>query len=203
MRKEWTDEDVMILKKNYPQIGCYETAKILERSYYSVNKKASRLKLKTDFKLKFAEKEEIVEAIENSASVSEAIRYLGKVVSGVSMGLFKKYCVGYDIEIIFKNEIKRHQNQKTISEWLVSGSTISSVKLKEKLYKEGLKERICEKCGQDEIWCGSKMSLILDHINGINNDNRFKNLRILCPNCNATLPTHCRGYKKINSKKGF
>lgn len=35
------------------------------------------------------------------------------------------------------------------------------------------------------------MSLILDHVNGVHDDNRFSNLRIVCPNCNATLPTHC------------
>lgn len=35
------------------------------------------------------------------------------------------------------------------------------------------------------------MSLILDHVNGIHDDNRLDNLRIVCPNCNATLPTHC------------
>ncbi len=35
------------------------------------------------------------------------------------------------------------------------------------------------------------MSLILDHVNGISNDNRIENLRIVCPNCNATLDTHC------------
>ena len=40
------------------------------------------------------------------------------------------------------------------------------------------------------------MSLILDHINGVNNDNRLENLRIVCPNCNATLDTHCRGSRK-------
>jgi hypothetical protein len=45
-------------------------------------------------------------------------------------------------------------------------------------------------CGQDENWYGNKISLILDHINGINTDNRIENLRIVCPNCNATLPTH-------------
>jgi uncharacterized C2H2 Zn-finger protein len=35
------------------------------------------------------------------------------------------------------------------------------------------------------------MSLVLDHINGVRDDHRLENLRILCPNCNATLDTHC------------
>lgn len=46
-------------------------------------------------------------------------------------------------------------------------------------------------CGQGEEWMGKKMSLILDHINGVHDDNRIQNLRIVCPNCNATLDTHC------------
>jgi hypothetical protein len=35
------------------------------------------------------------------------------------------------------------------------------------------------------------MSLVIDHINGVSNDNRLENLRMVCPNCAATLDTHC------------
>jgi 5-methylcytosine-specific restriction endonuclease McrA len=33
--------------------------------------------------------------------------------------------------------------------------------------------------------------LHIDHINGINNDNRLSNLRLLCPNCHSQTATYC------------
>jgi hypothetical protein len=75
---------------------------------------------------------------------------------------------------------------------LVRGSTYSSrSNLKRRLFEAGLKQRACEMCGQGEEWHGRHMSLILDHVNGVRDDHRLENLRILCPNCNATLETHC------------
>jgi hypothetical protein len=78
-----------------------------------------------------------------------------------------------------------------LSEVMVENSTYSRSNLKRRLYSEGLKEPRCELCGQGETWRGRHMSMILDHVNGVRNDNRLENLRVVCPNCAATFDTHC------------
>lgn len=80
---------------------------------------------------------------------------------------------------------------RPLDEILVDGSTYARGHLKRRLYEAGLKKRRCELCGQGEAWLGRRMSLILDHINGRADDHRLDNLRIVCPNCAATLDTHC------------
>jgi hypothetical protein len=80
---------------------------------------------------------------------------------------------------------------KPLAEVLVKDSTYQRRSLKRRLFAEGIKQRRCELCGQGEVWRGRPMALVLDHVNGVWNDNRLENLRILCPNCNATLETHC------------
>lgn len=61
-----------------------------------------------------------------------------------------------------------------------------------------MKERLCELCGQGEEWNGRRISLIIDHINGVRDDNRLENLRIVCPNCAAGLETHCGRKNRID-----
>lgn len=64
----------------------------------------------------------------------------------------------------------------------------------------------CSECNLQDIWNNKKISLQLDHINGINNDNRLINLRYLCPNCHSQTANfagklHKKQYfcKKCNS----
>lgn len=72
--------------------------------------------------------------------------------------------------------------------------------LKKRLIKEKLLIYKCSECKNNGTWLGKKISLHLDHINGISNDNRIENLRILCPNCHAATPTYCnKKNKKDNS----
>jgi hypothetical protein len=85
----------------------------------------------------------------------------------------------------------RTAKRKPLAEVMVENSTFNRGHLKRRLYDEGLKAARCELCGQGEIWRGVRISLILDHINGNRRDHRLQNLRIVCPNCAATLPTHC------------
>ncbi len=89
-----------------------------------------------------------------------------------------------------------------LSEILVEHSTYARSHLKARLYKEGLKRRECEMCGLGENWRGARMALILDHVNGCATDNRIENLRILCPNCAATLDTHCgRMLRRVRTER--
>lgn len=46
-------------------------------------------------------------------------------------------------------------------------------------------EPLCRYHAEPLRWNGESLPLILEHVNGVNSDNRPRNLRLLCPNCDA------------------
>jgi hypothetical protein len=134
-------------------------------------------------------------AIAASLSWSEALRTLGMRPAGGNNKTLQRYAREVwriSTDHFDQNASRRNPDRgRPLAEILVDGSTYNRGSLKRRLYAEGIKERHCELCGQGEQWRGRRMALILDHINGIATDNRLENLQIVCPNCAATLDTHC------------
>jgi 5-methylcytosine-specific restriction endonuclease McrA len=73
-------------------------------------------------------------------------------------------------------------------------------KLKKRLVKEGILEYKCVLCGNNGTHNGLPLTLQLDHINGVNNDHRLDNLRLLCPNCHTQQDTYA-GKNKPKKEK--
>lgn len=82
--------------------------------------------------------------------------------------------------------------RRELEDILVEKSTYSnSTTLKSRLVKTGLLAPFCAACGLGICWKGKALVLQLDHVNGIKDDNRLKNLRLLCPNCHSQTETYC------------
>jgi predicted small secreted protein len=148
-------------------------------------------------------KENLMKIISESKTQREVLNKLGLGIAGSNFSTLRKFIKLYDIstEHFTKNYSKMLMLKTKIplSEILIEKSTFSRGHLKDRLYNDGILKRECCLCGQDENWNGMKIALILDHINGVCDDNRLQNLRIVCPNCNAGLDTFAgRNLKKRN-----
>jgi hypothetical protein len=141
-------------------------------------------------------RDEAAAAVRRSKSLSQALRELGLRPAGGNHRTFRRHLVEWGISTEHFDPAAcqaRAGRGRAVSleSILVEHSTFARGHLKERLYAAGVKSPRCELCGQGPRWCGREMALVLDHINGIADDNRIENLRIVCPNCAATLDTHC------------
>src|SRR3954465_1400035 len=145
--------------------------------------------------------EEVRAAVAGLRAYGGALRRLGLRAAGGNHRTIRKYVE--DVWRISVDHFDAGQARAAagrlravpLAEVLVEASTYHRGHLKRRLLEEGLKRPECEMCGQGEVWRGRRMSMVLDHINGVHDDHRLENLRILCPNCNATLDTHCGKHK--------
>lgn len=57
----------------------------------------------------------------------------------------------------------------------------------------------CPICGNEPIWMGKKLTFVIDHIDGDCSNNKRKNIRFICPNCDSQTSTFKS--KTKNSKR--
>lgn len=139
------------------------------------------------------DKEKLQEAITNSKSSKEVLEYLGLRAAGGNYSSLKKNVERYQLtlpEWDYSKQLSVARVQFSDDEVFVEDSSFASrASLKKRLYAMGVKEE-CSECGLGKKWNGKLITLQLDHINGIHNDNRLKNLRIVCPNCHSQTETY-------------
>ena len=150
--------------------------------------------------------EQFVELLKKSSTISEVLFKLGYTTKGNSWGYsqIKRRMTDLNLDYsIFKGKSylanKKHDKiseQDILRENCKHQRTV----LRRYVIKNNLIPYKCAICGCTE-WQGKTLSLELDHINGINNDNRLENLRFLCPNCHSQTSTYGSRNQQLNESK--
>lgn len=143
-------------------------------------------------------KEELEKIVQDSHSYKDVLRGLGYgSCNGNSYKTVKTRIVNYGIDTShFQEAVCTKRSEENI---FIEHSTATQSVLR-RWYKKGeYTPYKCAICGQEPFWQGKELTLTLDHINGINGDDRLENLRWVCPNCDRQLDTFAR--KKDRAKK--
>lgn len=149
--------------------------------------------------------EDLIQAAKASFTKAEVMKKIG--ISNRNAGNYTtldKHIKRLQIDIShFTQRIYGNAEGKkeyAIEEVFIKNSTYSNrVGLKTKILKNKLLEEKCHVCGITE-WCGVKLVLQLDHIDGDRTNNVINNLRFICPNCHSQTETFCKGIRKKKVK---
>lgn len=147
------------------------------------------------------EEKEFVQLVKNSQNYSEIMRKLGMSSTGASQKILKRRIKELNIDVSHfdygnQTRLASLKTKINLEKLLIKDSAYSGVTLKRRILKENLIDCVCFVCKNKGTWNNKKLSLQLDHINGIKNDHRLENLRFLCPNCHSQTETWCFRYKK-------
>lgn len=134
----------------------------------------------------------VKQCVAESSSLKELQIKLGySANSGKVDNTIMKYCAEHDISLanLFAAEENKPSTKRTEANVFCEGSTASQATLRRWYIKGEYTPYKCAICGQEPIWNGKPLTLTLDHINGVNTDDRLENLRWVCPNCDRQLDT--------------
>lgn len=140
--------------------------------------------------------EQFVNLIKNSANIAEVLFKLGYTVKGNSWGYSQVKQRMTDLNLSSANFKGKNAYYETNKEREISPDKLFRINckhtrtvLRRNIIRNNLLPYKCAICGISK-WNNKTLSLELDHINGMNNDNRLENLRFLCPNCHSQTTTY-------------
>ena len=132
--------------------------------------------------------EQFEQIIHNSTSIKEVCYKLGYTGhSGANSKRIKNRMEQLGLssdQFQFANNIPR-----TPENIFIENSTAAQKTVRKYYYAGNYTPYKCSICGQEPFWNNKPLIMILDHINGKNQDDRLENLRWVCPNCNYQLDT--------------
>lgn len=143
-------------------------------------------------------KEELENIVKNSKTLVEVVDKLGySTHTGRNPYTVKNRLdkLGIDYSNLVSRIYSSDRNENNI---FIKNSTANQSVLRRWYLKGNYTDYKCSICGLEPFWQGKELTLILDHINGENHDDRLENLRWVCPNCNQQLDT--TGFKQMRVK---
>ena len=137
----------------------------------------------------FSDKE-FAQIVMDSVSMLEIAKKMGYTSQNGSTGERIRHRIdALNLSTEHFSEENRRPIKRTAENIFIENSTADQRTLRRHFLQGEYTLYQCAICGQLPIWQGKELTLILDHINGRNHDNRLDNLRWVCPNCNQQLDT--------------
>ena len=104
------------------------------------------------------------------------------------------FSMGAWVKAAHRGQVKGRSVKLTLEHILANSK--SRWTIKRRLLEAGILVNRCEECGLTE-WRGQPLSVQIDHRNGIKDDHRLENLRMLCPNCHSQTETYGARNRKL------
>ena len=146
---------------------------------------------------------ELKQIIQKSFSYKDLAENLGYTAfSGDLKNFLQNKIQNFDISHFYQKKDQK-RIKRTQENVFCKNSTADQKTLKDWYRKGQYTNYRCSICNLEPYWQNKPLTLILDHINGENHDNRLQNLRWVCPNCNQQLDTTNGKNKKILKKKYY